>query len=51
MCFQLKRMENDKDSSSEAQIKSSKTRKRYYLDLEISVFVEIFEFYLVTQSL
>ncbi len=41
-------MENcKKDSSS----KMFKTNGGSYLDLEVSIFVKIFEFYLVTQSL
>ncbi len=51
-CFQLNRMENgNKDSSSEANLKNSKTsRGSCFLDLEVFFFVKLFEFYLVTQS-
>jgi hypothetical protein len=45
-------MENgNEDSLSEAHLKSSITSRGFYLDLEVSIFVKIFEFYLVTQSL
>jgi hypothetical protein len=45
-------LENGKDdSSSEAYLQGSKTSRGSYLDPAISIFVKIFEFYLVTQSL
>ncbi len=45
-------MEKGKDdSSSEAHIQSLETIRGYYLDLELSNFVKLFEFYLVTESL
>ncbi len=45
-------MEKGKDdSSSEAYVWSSETIKGYFLDQEISNFVKLFEFYLVTESL
>jgi len=47
-------MENcNKDSSLESgdSFKSKKTSKVSYLVLKVSVFVKIFEFYLMTQSL
>jgi hypothetical protein len=41
--FHLNRMESSKDnSSSEAQIKGSKTSRGSYLDKELSIFVKIF---------
>jgi hypothetical protein len=50
ICFQLKRFENGiKDSLSKVQ--SLQTGRGSYLNLEVSIFVYIFELYLVTQSL
>jgi hypothetical protein len=39
------------DSSSDANLESSKTSTVEVLDLEIPIFVKIFEYYLVTQAL
>ncbi len=51
-CFHLNRLESGKDdSSSEFHLKSSKTSRGSYLDQELYTFVQIFDFYLVTQSL
>jgi hypothetical protein len=54
-CFQLNHMKNgNKDSSSstsEAHLKSWKTIRGPYLDLEVSIFVKIFEFFHVAQFL
>jgi hypothetical protein len=45
--FWLNHRENgNEDSSSEAYLKSPKTRRGPYLDLELSIFVKILEFYL-----
>ncbi len=50
--FSTERLENgNKDSWSEAHLKILRTSIGSYLDLEVSTFVKIFEFYLVTQSL
>ncbi len=38
------------DSSAEAPFKSSKTSKGFYLDLELSIFVKMFEFYLANRG-
>ncbi len=45
ICFLPNRMENgNKDSSSKAHLKSSKTIRGSYLGLEVSIFVKLFEF-------
>jgi len=45
ICFQLNLLEiGITDSSSEAHLKSSKTSRDSYLELELSIFVKIFEF-------
>jgi hypothetical protein len=49
--FALTAVKWQSDSSSEAHLHSSKTSKGAYLDKEVYIFVKIFEFYLVTQSL
>jgi hypothetical protein len=52
ICFHLNLTENSKDdSSSEAHLKSSKTSRGSYLNLELYILVKIFELYLVAQSL
>ncbi len=52
ICFHLHRVKNcNKDSSMVTHFKSSKTIRVSYLDLEVSIFVKMREFYLVTQSL
>ncbi len=40
-----------KDSSMETHFKSPKTSRGSYLDLKVAIFVNIFEFYLVSKSL
>ena len=51
-CFLLNRWENgDDDRASEKHLRNSKTSRGSYLDLELCIFVKIFEIYLVTQSL
>ncbi len=46
ICFHLKRLESGKDdSSSEYHLQSSKNSRGYYLDPELHIFVQIFEFY------
>jgi hypothetical protein len=51
--FSINSVENSKKNSElEAHLKSSKTvRDSYLVDLEIYIFVKIFEFFLVTQSI
>ncbi len=49
-CFHLNRSESSKDSSSEAQLQSSKTSRGSYLCQELYIFVKKFELYLVIQS-
>jgi hypothetical protein len=39
------------DISSEEHFENSKTIGGFYLDLEVVIFVQIFEFYLLTRSL
>jgi hypothetical protein len=52
ICFQLNRVENgNEDSSSEANFKSSITSRAFSLDLKVSIFVKIFEFYLVSDPI
>jgi hypothetical protein len=53
ICFYLNRLGNgNNDISSEEHFKNSKTSRGYNLDLQLySSFVQIFEFYLVNQSL
>jgi hypothetical protein len=40
-----------KGSSAETHLQSSKTRRGFYVDQELSIFVKIFELYLVSRSL
>ncbi len=50
--FYLQHVENcKKGRSTETHFKSSKSSRGSYLDLMVSTFVKIFEFYLVTKSL
>ncbi len=52
ICFHLNRVESGKDDSlSEAHFQSSKTIRGSFLDSELYIFINIFEYYLVTQSL
>ncbi len=49
--FYLIRLESGKDdSSSEAQLQSSKISRGSYLDPDLHILVNIFKFYLVAQS-
>ncbi len=50
--FHLKcKVNAEHKSSSEFNLQSKKKIRSSYLDLELSIFVKIFEFYLVIQSL
>ncbi len=53
ICVTLaQRLESCKDdSTSEAHLQSSKTSRGSYKDPELYIFVKMFQFYLVTQSL
>jgi hypothetical protein len=50
--FYLYRVENgNHGNSSETYLESSQTTRSSYLEQLISIFIRIFEFYVVTQSL
>jgi hypothetical protein len=51
ICFHRIRLKKDKDNSSEAHLQISKTSRGSYIEPELYIFVKIFKFYFVTQSL